>query len=294
MKSARATFSSKAAALVALGALAFGSCGGGPPSTPTPPVTPAPLPTPTPPATGGGPTVASCPIGKGDPEAACARGASRLQGAVDAAIDGLIRERPALFDLSEEAVAGTGTFRVLDRDAFLDGVAAQLRAQGLCAERGIDYDRLVVKQTNDFSEEWNVLTASGFIRRGGHWSTCQPASFPLDPEELIAYVQTSLWSFECDGIAPPHPVEGVLPLACDGRVTATPKFKDGSKVPARIHGPNVTWTLREGTDIVALEPDPRFPDPFNRVLKTKGRLGGFYLCAEVHGVEGCFHSRTTP
>jgi hypothetical protein len=284
----------KAAALAALVALASGSCGDGPKAAPTAPAPIVPQATPTPPVTGGGPSASSCPIGKGDPEAACARGGAQLEGSINAAIDALIRVRPAIFDLREEAVPGTGTFRVLDRDAFIDGVAEQLRAQGLCAERSIDFERLVAKATNDSSEEWDVLTASGFIRRNGHRHTCKPASFPVDPQDHIAYVQTSFWWFDCDGIAPPHPIEGVLPLPCDGRVTATPKFRDGSKVPARIHGPDVTWTLREGTDIVELELDPRFPDPFNRVLKTKGRLGGFYLCAEVYGVEGCFHSRTVP
>ncbi len=88
--------------------------------------------------------------------------------------------------------------------------------------------------------------------------------------------------------------EGYLPLACDGRVTATPKLKSGQNVPSRIHGTEVRWELREGADVVTLGEDPRFPDPFNRVLHTKGRVARFTLCATVLGVEGCFHGDDDP
>ncbi len=82
------------------------------------------------------------------------------------AIDRLVLERPGLFNLQEESAPGTGTYRVVDREAFLDGVAQNLRSAGLCAERTLDLDRLLVKDTNDSSEEWDVLTSQGFIRRG--------------------------------------------------------------------------------------------------------------------------------
>jgi hypothetical protein len=50
---------------------------------------------------------------------------------VEAAIDRLVRERPELFNLQEEAGENTGQYRVLAADEYLDGVIANLRAAGL-------------------------------------------------------------------------------------------------------------------------------------------------------------------
>jgi hypothetical protein len=85
-----------------------------------------------------------------------------------------------------------------------------------------------------------------------------------------------------------------LPLGCDGFVTATPKQGNGTDVPSWIHGSAIEWDLREGGDVVRVEPDPRFSNPFNKILRTTGRVDGFVLCATVLGNTGCLNGRTIP
>ncbi len=290
-----------ALALAAVGAAAVGSlsCGGSSPFTPPTPPPPTPPAAPATPTPGGGGVGAnSCPIGRGSADAECAKRSPQLLDSIEAAIDALVRDRPELFNTQDEAGAGSGQLRVLDAERYLDGVVEKLRAAGHCAERTYDLERVVLKNTNAFSEEWDVLTSSGFVRRGryAYLHTCAPAAFPVDPSELIAYVRTHLWSYEClSGITPPTPGERKIPLGCDGRVTATPKLRDGRDVPARIHGPNVAWELREGHEVGALEVDPRFPDnPFDKVFVTSGKTGPFYVCATVLGKEGCLGGEVIP
>jgi hypothetical protein len=85
-----------------------------------------------------------------------------------------------------------------------------------------------------------------------------------------------------------------MPLGCDGFVTATPKQRNDDDVPAWIHGTEIAWKLRSGDDMVRVEPDPRFSNPFNRILRPTGTVGGFVLCATVLGKEGCLNGRTIP
>jgi len=292
MASARVSF---LAAVAAAAALAASSCGGS--SSPVAAVSATPAPDPTPSPVGGGEnaTANSCPIGKGDPAASCAKSSPQLLAAMEAAIDRLVRERPELFNTQEEAGENTGQYRVLAADEYLDGLIANLRAAGLCAERTPDRERIVAKSTNAFSEEWDVLSSGGFIRRGSYAyrQTCAPAIFPVEPQDLIAYVRTAFFSFECNaGVVAPSPLDGKLRLGCDGFVTATPKQRDGTNVPASIHGTEIAWELRDGHDVVRVEPDPRFGNPFNKILRPTGSVGGFVLCATVLGKEGCLNGRT--
>jgi hypothetical protein len=280
-----------AAALLAL------SCGGGgsTPAVSTPVPTPTPVAASTPPADTGT-AASSCPLGMGDVTAACSKTQPRLTAAVDAAIDRLVRDRPALFNTAEEAGAGTAQYRVLDAEAYLDGLVANLGAAGLCAERSLDRERVVVKSSNDFSEEWDVLSSQGFIRRGSYayQSSCQPAAFPVAPEDLISFVWVGFFSLECNpGTTAPDLGDKLLPLACDGYVTATPKLQNRRDVPAWIHGQDVTWHVRDGADLVSVEPDWRYGNEFNRVLRPKG-VGYFSVCATVLGKQGCLNGRTTP
>jgi hypothetical protein len=189
--------------------------------------------------------------------------------------------------------------RVRDRNAYLDGLVDELRGAGHCAERSMDLEQLLVKTSNAFSEQWDVITSNGFIRRSGSRSyqgTCTPAVFPVEPADVIAYVRTHLWGYEClSGITPPPPGDRMIPIGCDGRVTATPKQRNGRDVPPRIHGPSVSWDHRTGHDIVTLETDPRFPDnPFDKVMVTSGRLGWFTVCATVLGKTGCLDAQVVP
>jgi hypothetical protein len=283
-------------AVAAAAALAAASCGGG--SSPATPVSPtvAPDPTPTPPG-GGSSSSSTCPIGKGDPTAPCGKTSPQLLAAVEAAIDRVVREEPELFNLQEEAGAGTGQYRVLAGDEYLDAVIANLRAAGLCAERTMDRERIVAKGTNAFSEEWDLLSSTGFIRRGSnaYRHTCTPAVFPVDPADVIAYVRTVFFGFECNpGVVPPDYRGRKIPVGCDGYVTATPWTQDGQKVPSWIHGPDVEWDLRRGAEVVRVDSDWRFGNPFNRIVRPTGVVGDFVLCATVLGKEGCLNGSAIP
>jgi hypothetical protein len=216
---------------------------------------------------------------------------------MEAAIDLLVRERPEIFNRQEEAGENTGQYRVLAASEYLDGLVANLRAAGLCAERTLDRERIVAKSTNSFSEEWDVLSSSGFIRRGrySYVHTCTPAAFPFERQDVIAYVRTAFFSFECNpGVVAPHPREGRMPVGCDGFVTASPKQRNDDNVPAYVHGPDIEWELRDGDDVVRMEADPRFSNPFNKILRPTGVVGGFVLCATVLGKEGCLNGQTIP
>ena len=176
-------------ALLSLAVLS--ACGGaGTPSGSTPPVTSAPQPTPpTPPTGGGGGVGASCALGKGDVNAECAKTSSKLLGALHGAMDLLVQQHPELFDKRDESGTGTGQFRVLDKEAYLRGLVANLVAAGYCAERDPDdgnYERILVKNENGFSENFDVLAGSGpHMRRGGsYFETCTPANFPVDRGDL--------------------------------------------------------------------------------------------------------------
>jgi hypothetical protein len=169
------------APLAATCALAL-SCGGSSPATSTPPTTVAPSPAPGP---GEGVGAPSCPIGMGSAVADCSRGDSHLLDRIEVAIDLTVRQKPGIFDLSSDAVPGSGQYKVLDPEAYLDGVVANLRAAGLCAQRDPDdgtYETIQVKESNDYSESFDVIVSSGFIRRGhsAYRQTCAPASFPVE------------------------------------------------------------------------------------------------------------------
>jgi hypothetical protein len=242
-------------------------------------------------------SASSCPIGKGSVTASCQKASPRLLDAVDAAIDRLVREHPEIFDRADEDGQNTGQYRVLESDGYLDGVIANLRAAGLCAERTMDRERIVAKTTNGFSEEWDVLTSRGFIRRGLHSyvHTCTPASFPLDAEDVIAYVRTVFFGFEClPGVVVPDYRNRRIPVGCDGYVTATPRTRDEQRVPSWIHGWEIEWDLREGDDVIRVDADWRFNNPFNKVVRPTGVVGPFVLCATVLGKEGCLNGQTIP
>jgi hypothetical protein len=173
-----------------LAALAL-SCGGGSsPSTPNPPAsTPTPAPTSTPPTGGGGVGASSCKIGPGSQDAECGKGSSRLLDAVLGAQDLLVQQKPQIFDKTQEAGEGTGQYYVLDKEAYLDGLVQNLTAAGFCAQRDPDdwtYERLQAKNENGFSENFDVLAASGHMRRNGgiYIETCMPSAFPVARGDL--------------------------------------------------------------------------------------------------------------
>lgn len=65
-------------------------------------------------------------------------------------------------------------------------------------------------------------------------------------------------------------------VGCTANLTCTPKFADGTDIPASLHGPNATWTVLVGAERIEVR---RTDNPFN--LDIIGRqVGNFTLqCA---------------
>ena len=232
------------------------------------------------------PGTSDCPLGKGDPKAWCEAGATaRFAAEVDAAVEQVVREQPALFQGSD--VSG----RVLDEEPFHLAVARLLQARGFCA--GWDLLDLQVRNSNAFSEQYDLFDRGGHLRAREDRlrSTCTPASFPLAAAERIDSLRVGFYGITCaDGRTPPRNGEGRLPLGCTGFVTATPKDARGADVDARVHGPHVTWELEQRLEFVRLED---YPDvPFNKIVKPTSR-GEFRLCATVQTHTDCVAARVT-
>jgi hypothetical protein len=88
---------------------------------------------------------------------------------MEEAMDLLVQQKPQIFDLSQEVAPGTKSYRVLDREAYMEGLVANLRAAGLCAERDPDdgeQETIRAKDSSEFSENFDVLLSNGFMRRG--------------------------------------------------------------------------------------------------------------------------------
>jgi hypothetical protein len=96
-----------------------------------------------------------------------AEGSGLFADQVESAIAQLQRERPDLFN---------GT-RVLNEDAYVQGVARVLEQRGFCSRQGGPSDEIAVKNSQGFSEQYDILLSSGFIRNGGYQVTCRPARF---------------------------------------------------------------------------------------------------------------------
>jgi hypothetical protein len=113
-----------------------------------------------------------------------------------------------------------------------------------------------------------------------------PAPSPT-PSTSIHHIWVGFFGINCQANGKPEPRLGErkLPSGCRGYVTATPKYADGSNVPAEVHGPNISWNLAYGHQFVRVE-DPSFDNPFNRDLVGLTE-GEFKLCATVQGVTGC-------
>lgn len=86
---------------------------------------------------------------------------------VEQAIAQIQREQPGLFSGN----------RVLNANAYVQGVARILEQRGLCSRQGGPEDEVAVKSTNNFSEQYDILLSDGFIRNGGYTVTCRPARF---------------------------------------------------------------------------------------------------------------------
>ena len=139
------------------------------PSRPTP-VVPETSPTPEPPA-----TVTGCGLPAGGPFQHCARDLPFFNHELNEAIAQVQNEVPELFDFSDWQ--GGLSYRVLDRPRYHAEVVARLEKMGFCAVW--DGEEVGVKNSNDFNEQYQVMTSLGYVRWGGgaYRSTCYPAWF---------------------------------------------------------------------------------------------------------------------
>jgi hypothetical protein len=276
--------------VLALALALVAGCGGGssptqpPVTTPSAAPTPATSPTPSPSASPT-PGATACRYGMGTVDTSCARQSPTFLEDIDGAINLLGEQRPELFNMND--TAGAGQWRVLDTERFIAGVIANLQAKDYCA--GFDLQNVQVKNSNSFSEDYDILLADGHVRRGAstYRQTCSPANFPLDPTEVIDSVRVAFFGFRCpDGVAEPRNAEGKLPIGCQGNLTATPKNKDGGDVDPRVHGTQIAWTLEQERTYVRLID---YPDqPFNKSLFALDP-GHFTLCAIVKERRGCLN-----
>jgi hypothetical protein len=148
----------------------------GPEPSPTPTVIPTPLPPATPPPepTPAPPVVSACRLARGTGTGdSCPRTSPAFLGDVQASIKQLIQEQPEIFKKRD----CLDCYDVTDPDAYVDGMVQQMARRGYCAM--YDGEELAVKNTNDFNEQFDILSASNGVRSGSesYRSTCRPAWF---------------------------------------------------------------------------------------------------------------------
>jgi hypothetical protein len=145
-----------------------------PAPTPVPAPTPKPGPTPTPAPPP--PAGASCGLPPSNPaNPTCTDDGYRLFGDVDRALTQVTQNRPDLFDFNDKKC--DNCYLVKNVSAYVAEVQKLLSAQGICTLW--DGEELAAKSSNDFSEQYDILLASGHMRRGpgSYRGVCQPAWF---------------------------------------------------------------------------------------------------------------------
>jgi hypothetical protein len=120
-----------------------------------PPVTAAPAP-PTPEPFNNG---CELPRGTGDGRD-CPREEPVYMDAMNEAIDRVLDEHPEFF---------AGGINV---GAYMDTVVENLKEMGYCALN--DGEEIAVKKTNDFSEQYDIISSGGHVLRA-YMATCRPA-----------------------------------------------------------------------------------------------------------------------
>jgi hypothetical protein len=149
--------------------LVFGAVACGPTHS-TPAASPEPSPTPE-------PTVAApgCGLPPGGPFQRCPYELPLFNFEINEAIAEVENELPELFDFDDWQ--GGLSYRVLDRERYHQEVVVRLEKMGFCAVW--DGEEIGVKNSNDFNEQYQVMTSLGYVRWGGgaYRSTCFPAWF---------------------------------------------------------------------------------------------------------------------
>jgi len=109
---------------------------------------------------------------------ACSRENPQFLDVVEAAIDQVVREHPEWFDVNSTQPGGiAGTYRVLNDTAYTAEMVKVVNSKGLCARW--DGEELNIKTSNVNSDNYDIHTAQGYIRRGegSYRVTCFPAYF---------------------------------------------------------------------------------------------------------------------
>ncbi len=151
-----------------------------PSASPSPAPSPAASPNPSPdPNPTPGPTpapAASCklPPGNGNGDD-CDRTNPSFLDDVESALDELASTHPEIFDKKDAKCPNC--YKVKDPLEYTSRMVQILQSKGLCAK--YDGEELAVKNTNDFNDQYDILTADLYIRRndGSYRSTCRPAVF---------------------------------------------------------------------------------------------------------------------
>ncbi len=128
----------------------------------------APTPGPTPAPTVAPGQACTLPPGTGD-GLDCPRTSPRLLDHVMAAIDRVIADHPDWLEPGVEIV------REGQENPFRNAAVVELRAAGFCAI--FDGEEIAIKNTNQWSEQYHVLSSARHIRRGegSYRATCTPA-----------------------------------------------------------------------------------------------------------------------
>ena len=106
------------------------------------------------------------PRGRGNGRGCPYAGGGEYQYAMDAAIDKTINEHPELF--AEGDIGG-----------WVGEIVDNLRRAGFCALN--DGEEIAVKKTNDFSEQYDIVSGRGDLLRPGYVATCHPAWDAIPP-----------------------------------------------------------------------------------------------------------------
>jgi hypothetical protein len=141
-----------------------------PKPTPTP-STPAPTPTP-PPSTPSG----SCSLSASNPpNPVCTDESPQFLSQMETAITAVTTSHPDWFDFNDKKCEDC--YYVKNVQGYVNGVINQLNKQGVCTFW--DGEEMGLKSSNKFSEQWDIILASGHIRRGpgSYRGVCRPAIF---------------------------------------------------------------------------------------------------------------------
>ena len=93
---------------------------------------------------------------------------------VEIFVDQVAEAQTAVRALHPELFSGG---RIVNDGDYAERVAEQLRQMGLCAATGPPPDEVAVKDSNDFSEQYDIVLGSTQEPWTAHAATCRPARF---------------------------------------------------------------------------------------------------------------------